>query len=100
MKRSSIRAPRSGSPPPLRLNNLACNDKGDADAGPPRESSEEDIPQSEPLDSEEDNGADPAHAGVSDRFSEYEPSEPKLPSSPEHPSCDTGTNPLFSSTSQ
>ncbi|XP_056284429.1 uncharacterized protein LOC130202719 isoform X2 [Pseudoliparis swirei] len=42
--------------------------EGDADAGPPRESSEEDVPQSEPLDSEEDNGADPAHAGVSDRF--------------------------------
>ncbi|XP_034416688.1 dentin sialophosphoprotein-like [Cyclopterus lumpus] len=63
--------------------------EGDADAGAHGESPEEDVPQSDPSDSEKDNEPDPAHARVSDHFSEDTQLEPKLPSSSEHPSHNT-----------
>ncbi|XP_031725196.1 uncharacterized protein LOC116395438 isoform X1 [Anarrhichthys ocellatus] len=79
--------PPSQFPSPLDLNNLACDDKGDADAEQHREPSEEKEPQSDPSDSEKDNEPEPAV--VVDDFSQDRQSSPKSPVSPEHPSLET-----------
>ncbi|XP_068428839.1 protein starmaker-like isoform X2 [Clinocottus analis] len=57
--------------------------QGDAAAGQHRESSEEEVPQSDPSDSEKDNEPEPSR--VADHFSEDMRSDPKVPFTPEHP---------------
>ncbi|KAK9537714.1 hypothetical protein VZT92_005302 [Zoarces viviparus] len=81
-KKTALLPPKGVSYPP-DLNNLASDDKGDADAEQHREPSEEKEPQSDPSDSEKDNEPEPAV--VSDDFSEDTQSSPKSPVSPGHP---------------